>query len=216
MVVGALFIDLLTREPAYYFSIIIAVVISVVLHELSHGVAAIWQGDDTPRATGHMTWNPLVHMGGFSLFLLFFAGIAYGLMPASPGRFRSRSGRALVALAGPAANLVLAFIGLTVFAVWIRTAGLAAEGMPAHMQDFFFTFGQINLILFLFNLLPLPPLDGSTVLGDFSPGYRRMIANPNNQPIFTGAFLLIFFFFDGVFAAADSVALAYLRWWLAP
>jgi len=215
MCVGALFIDLLTREPRYYFTIVIAVVISVVLHELSHGVAAIWQGDDTPRLTGHMTWNPLVHMGGFSLFLLFFAGIAFGLMPVTPSRFRSRYGHALVAAAGPAMNLVLAFLGLTIFAIWVKVGGFAVEGPIGAGQEFLFTLGRINLILFVFNLLPLPPLDGSTVLSDLSPRYRRMIANPNNQPIFMGAFLLIFFFFDGVFTAADAISQTYLQLWFA-
>ena len=96
----ALFIDLITQAPEYYFSVVVAVVISIVLHELGHGFAAIWQGDDTPRISGHMTLNPLVHMGGFSLFLLVMAGIAFGQMPVNPGRFRSRYGNALVAAAG--------------------------------------------------------------------------------------------------------------------
>ena len=77
-------------DPFTYVSWVVTVVVSVVLHELGHGVAALRQGDDTPRTSGHMTLNPLVHMGGLSLFLLFVIGIAWGMMPVNPSRFRSR------------------------------------------------------------------------------------------------------------------------------
>ncbi|MDJ0520999.1 MAG: site-2 protease family protein [Planctomycetota bacterium] len=211
MLTPGLFIDLITKAPEFYFSIVIAVVISVVLHELGHGVAAIWQGDDTPRVTGHMTWNPLVHMGGFSLFLLFFAGIAFGQMPVNPHRFRSRYGNALVAAAGPAVNLVLALIGLTIFALWIKLGGVAGvDGRPSVLQEFFFLFGMLNIVLCVFNMLPIPPLDGSTVLRDFSGPYRRLTSDPNNQPFFLGAFLLVFFFADWIFDTARTVANAYI------
>ena len=199
MPVLALFIDLITKAPEYYFSIIIAVVISIVLHELGHGVAAIWQGDDTPKVTGHMTWNPMVHMGGFSLFLLVMAGIAFGQMPVTPSRFRSRYGNAMVAAAGPVTNLLLALIGLTIFGLWVKYGSLGPEGVPTAGQRFFWLFGMINLVLCVFNMLPIPPLDGSTVLADFSPPFRRVMRNPDNQPFFMGAFLLVFFFAGWIF-----------------
>ena len=66
------------------------VIFSICLHELGHGVAAIWEGDDTPIRTGHMTWNPLVHMGGMSLLIFALVGFAWGLMPVNPGNFRHR------------------------------------------------------------------------------------------------------------------------------
>jgi len=205
----ALFIDLLTSDPTYFFPVVIAVVLSVVLHELGHGVTALWQGDETPRLTGHMTWNPLVHMGGFSLFLLVMAGIAFGQMPVNPSRFRSRYGNALVAAAGPATNLLLGFVGLTIFALWTKLGGVPDQG-PTALQSFFFLLGMINLVLCVFNLLPIPPLDGSTVLSDFAPGFRQLVRNPDNQPFFMGAFLLVFFFSDWIFRTAGTIAWAYL------
>ena len=94
---AALFINYITKDPVYYVSVVVAVVVSISLHELGHGIAATWQGDDTPRVTGHMTLDPTVHLPPFSWFLLLFAGISYGLMPVNPSRFRSRYGSALVA-----------------------------------------------------------------------------------------------------------------------
>lgn len=213
MTLGAFFIEWLTKDPVYFFSVVFAVVLSVVLHELGHGVAAIWQGDDTPRVTGHMTWDPMVHMGGFSLILLVVAGIAFGAMPVTPARFRGRYGRALVALAGPAVNLILAFLALTILAVWVVTIGPAEGTVGANFQRFFFILGFLNLVLFAFNLLPIPPLDGSSILADVNSGYRRFIANPNNQPILMGGFLLVFFFSGDLFSAAGRIADAYLGLW---
>ncbi len=211
MPVLGLFIEYLTTNPTFFVSIVVAVIISVVLHELAHGAAAIWQGDDTPLVTGHMTWNPMVHMGGFSLFLLVMAGIAFGQMPVTPSRFRSRYGNAMVAAAGPLTNLLLALIGLTIFALWIKNGTLGPEGVPTAGQQFFWLFGMINLVLCVFNMLPLPPLDGSTVLADFSPPFRRIMRNPDNQPFFMGAFLLVFFFAGRIFDTAGKIADAYLE-----
>lgn len=203
----AFFLQYLAEDPVFYFTVVFAVILSVVLHELGHGVAAIWQGDDTPRVTGHMTLDPLVHMPPFSMVLLFVAGIAFGLMPVNPSRFRSRYGSAMVAAAGPAVNLILAFLGLTILVIWLKAAGQSPAEEMNNFQRFFFMLGVLNLVLCLFNMLPLPPLDGSTVLKDFSPGYRRFVSNPNNQPIFFGGFLLVFFFAGReLFDAAGTVA----------
>lgn len=188
-----MFFKYLTENPVFYFTVVTAVVINVVLHELGHGFAAIRQGDDTPRVTGHMTLNPLVHMGGMGLVFLFLFGIAFGAMPVSPSRFRSRYGRAIVAFAGPAVNLILAAIGILVAGLWLRIAGVPEAPFASNLHNFFVWFAVLNIILALFNLLPLPPLDGSSVLGDLVPGYGRFASNPRNRPIFIGAFILVFF-----------------------
>lgn len=210
-----LFINYLSEDPVLYVSVIVAVVISIVLHELGHGVAAIWQGDDTPRVTGHMTLNPAVHMPPFSWILLLLAGITYGLMPVNPSRFRSRFGNAMVAAAGPAVNLVLAFLSLTALGLWWSSSDLLlVSGGTERAMDFLFMLGRLNLILVAINLMPIPPLDGSTVLADFSPGFRRLARDPNNQPLFMGAFVLFFVFADKIWDVTDSVVFAYLRLFL--
>ena len=170
-------------DPAsqlFFGCVVITVVISIVLHELAHGWAAIWQGDDTPRQMGHMTGDPMVHMGGFSLLMLALVGMAFGAMPVNPSNFRSRYGNALVSAAGPAMNFLLALVALTALAVWVKISGSAIEGPSKNGQLFLQIFGTTNIALGIFNLLPVPPLDGSTVLGNFVLAYRRWIDSLGN------------------------------------
>lgn len=211
MALAFLLIEQLPKNPVYYFSVVFAVILSVVLHELGHGVVAIWQGDDTPRTTGHMTLNPMVHMGGTSLILLFVIGIAFGSMPVYPPNFRSRYGRAMVSFAGPAVNLLLALLALTTLGLWLAASGWSTAGLARNFQFFLFTLGYLNIVLFVFNLLPIPPLDGATVLADFNPGFRRLVSNPDNQPFFMGGFILVFIFAGEIFDWAGVLANGYLQ-----
>ena len=180
--IAAFFIEYLF-DPAsqlFFGCAVITVVISIVLHELAHGWAAIWQGDDTPQQMGHMTGDPMVHMGGFSLLMLALVGMAFGAMPVNPGNFRSRYGDALVSAAGPAMNFLLALVALTALAVWVKISGSAIDGPSKNGQFFLQIFGTTNIALGIFNLLPVPPLDGSTVLGNFVPAYRRWLDSLGN------------------------------------
>ena len=180
-------------DPAsqlFFGCVVVTVIISIVLHELAHGWAAIWQGDDTPRQMGHMTADPMVHMGGMSLLMLAVVGIAFGAMPVNPHNFRSRYGDALVSAAGPAMNFLLALMAYIGLAIWLKTAGVAPEGPMRNGQVFLTVFGFINVALGIFNLLPVPPLDGSTVLGNFVPAYRRWMDSLGN-PMFLFFILFI-------------------------
>jgi Zn-dependent protease len=181
-VLATFFIEYLF-DPAsqlFFGCVVVTVIISIVLHELAHGWAAIWQGDDTPRQMGHMTADPMVHMGGFSILMLVLVGMAFGLMPVNPRNFRSRYGDALVSAAGPMMNFLLAFIALTALVIWVKASGSAAEGPAKNGQFFLQIFGTTNIALGIFNLLPVPPLDGSTVLGNFVPAYRRWLDSMGN------------------------------------
>jgi len=155
------------------------VIFAIVLHELAHGWAAMACGDDTPRATGHMTWNPVVHMGVPSLFMFALIGIAWGAMPVNPSRFRRASDDAIVALAGPLMNIALVLLTLPALAAWILLTRQVT--VPAHVQANIFTFlyigSVLNIALALFNLLPVPPLDGSRILSVFVPAYRNLFAS---------------------------------------
>ena len=140
------------------------VIFSITLHELAHGWAAIWQGDRTPRETGHMTWNPIVHMGGASLIMFALIGIAWGLMPTDPSRYRwGRRGRIVVAGAGPMMNLLLADASLIALVV-LAKFGPTDTVLGQRLATFFYLGGMLNLVLFGLNLLPVPPLDGSQIL----------------------------------------------------
>ena len=161
------------------------VIFSITLHELAHGWAALWEGDDTPRVTGHMSVNPVVHMGLPSLILFLILGIAWGMMPVNPYKFRhGKWGRILVSFAGPAMNLLIALVVLTVL-------GFVIDPMTEQtdLETFLLTGGFLNLILFALNMLPVPPLDGSNILANLSNTVASWYSHPRAQM----AGLLLFF-----------------------
>ncbi len=160
---------------------VVWVIGSIVLHELGHGWAAMACGDETPRWTGHMTWNPVVHMGWGSLVVFALLGIAWGAMPVDPSRFRGRYDDALVAFAGPMVNVLLSAGSLLAYCVWTPLAGgyWLSAGAPHELyvagQIFFFTGAMLNLALALFNMAPVPPLDGSRILASLFPPYQQLM-----------------------------------------
>ncbi len=169
---------MLADNPAELVSWVVWVIGAIILHELAHGWAAIWQGDRTPIETGHMTWNPLVHMGGMSLMVFALVGIAWGQMPVNPRRFRDRYGDAYVSLAGPAMNLALAVICVILAALWGGYGQSIPNPLWTNMLTFFQTGVYLNVVLCLFNLLPVPPLDGSHILASVSYKYRELMSHP--------------------------------------
>lgn len=150
---------------------IIILVFSVILHEVSHGYMADKLGDPTARFAGRLTLNPFVHIDPFGSILLpaalYMSGspIMFGWakpVPYNPNNIRGRAGEALVAFAGPAANFILAFV----FGFFLRS-GLGAGDVDIPL--ILYTIVYTNVLLAIFNLLPIPPLDGSKVLSAFLP-----------------------------------------------
>lgn len=192
---AGLFIFTLQSDPRWYFMVVLTLIISITLHELAHGWAAIWYGDDTPIHSGHMTGNPLIHMGPVSLAVVFIMGIGWGLMPVNPSRMRGRYAHANVALAGPVMNLLLAFVALTALNLWSNHMPLGASRTNAidNGQLFLTVFGVYNIALALFNLAPVPPLDGSTILAEFNTGYRNFLRDHADKVwlMFPGYFILL-------------------------
>jgi Zn-dependent protease len=208
-----------SRGTVALFSWAFWVIFSIVLHELAHGWAAIANGDNTPREMGHMTMNPIVHMGRMSLVFFVILGIAWGLMPINPHRFRhERRGRVLVAAAGPAMNVLLAFITLTAAGTWAwAVAGgriTVAGHTAANVEQFLIWGGFINLLLGAFNLIPIPPLDGSAILAGAHPALDRFY---NTPAVRMYGLLVVLFFFFGVIEVplqrtAETATSTYVNW----
>ena len=166
-----MFFETLFRDPVQFLRLVAILVISIVIHELAHGVAALSQGDDTPHTAGHMTINPVVHMGYESLIFLCVAGIAWGAMPVNPRNFRHpKWSDILVSAAGPLSNLVLGSLCIVaIIATQQYSVSMASQVVS---QKFLYIAAQINMMLFLFNLLPIPPLDGFNVCEKLFPALK--------------------------------------------
>lgn len=162
------------------------ILVSMILHELAHGLVAYWLGDDTAKEDGRLTLNPIKHLDPFlsiilPLLLCVIGGPIFG--GAKPVPIDSRKlkfgewGMAIVAVAGPLTNFLLALIG---FLIGVGTGVLLADSGTVFVSDdiwglIFAQFVMVNLGFGIFNLLPIPPLDGSRVLYAIAPDGVRGI-----------------------------------------
>jgi Zn-dependent protease len=193
---GWWFLSAWERSPMEAIAWVFWVIVSVCLHELAHGVAAIRLGDNTPRYTGHMTWNPLVHMGRTALIMFAIFGFTWGAMPVNPSRFQHRYGDAIVAFAGPLCNLLQFLILMPLLLAWIKFADRPGMNPDfyVNMQIFLRIGCVINIVGFLFNLIPVPPLDGSRILADFHPPFNELWRGKNAEVFAVVAFVALFLF----------------------
>ena len=151
---------------------------SMVLHELMHGLTAYWLGDDTAKVNGRLTLNPIKHIDPLLTIVLPVLLAIFGLpifggakpVPYNPNEVKGGEwGAALVAVAGPLTNLILAFVCYLALA-------LIPSGTPAIIQLILYYGTTVNLGFFAFNILPVPPLDGSRVLYAVAPeGFQRVM-----------------------------------------
>lgn len=158
-----LFINTFFNDPAFFLAWVLVVTFSICVHEYAHAYVAYRLGDRTAALRGHLTLNPLKQMGPTSLIMLLVAGIAWGAVPINPMAYRNRSEVTRMAIAGPVANLLLCaiFAFLTSLALKISAGDMSG---PLHPARFFELGARANGVLFLFNLLPLPMLDGWAVV----------------------------------------------------
>lgn len=172
-----------------------AIVLGLTFHEYAHGLAAYKLGDNTARSQGRLTINPAAHVDPVGLILLFLAGFGWAKpVPINPLNFKGdmRRGVLLVSLAGPATNLLLAIAAAI---IWGALAGLK---LP-YFNDIMMYMIQINVVLAIFNLIPVPPLDGSKILAGILPGRQEWLYKMEAYGmiilivlIFTGAISFIF------------------------
>ncbi len=158
-------IDTLFTNPLVFFVWLIAIIIPIALHEFSHALAATLQGDPTPKSMGRLTLNPMAHIDPLGIVLLLLAGFGWGKpTPFNPLYLKSRRwGPVIVAAAGPVSNLLM----IAVFGLLLKAfAFLGTENL---MVLLLIALVQINIVLMIFNLIPIPPLDGSKVIFGFLP-----------------------------------------------
>jgi Zn-dependent protease len=153
-------------DPDYLIALAILYLTSFPIHEWAHAWAAYQLGDDTAALQGRLTLNPLAHLDPLGALSLVFFGYGWGKpVPVSPYRLRGnmRASEALVAAAGPFSNLVLAMLGAIPFRLgWLD--GYSGSASIISLPNILIQFIVINLSLMVFNLIPIPPLDGSRVL----------------------------------------------------
>jgi len=196
------------RVHTYSLLIFLALIPSVILHEVSHGAVALAFGDDTAKRAGRLTLNPVSHIDPFGTIILpalmslsGFGALGYAKpVPVNPSRLRSpRNQGVLVSLVGPAVNIVLAAAFGVAFVAGVSTADklviYATNGASGPLWALFlFWGGYINVVLAAFNLIPLPPLDGSVVVervlpASALPAYYRI--RPYTMLVLLGILLLI-------------------------
>ncbi len=155
--------------------------IAIIGHELGHAWVSTKLGDPTPRNTGRLTINPLAHLDFYGTLLMLFTGFGWAKpVMINPMYYKDRKkGTALVSIAGPLANLVMATVGMIIYALLVvlhAKMGLSKSIFGA-LSNIAYVFIYTNLCFMVFNLIPIPPLDGSKVLGMFLPDrtYYKML-----------------------------------------
>ena len=146
--------------------IIISIVIGFTLHEFAHAYVAYKFGDPTAQKLGRLTLNPIAHIDLLGAIFILLAGFGWAKpVPVNRHYFkRPKLAGVLVSLAGPVSNLLLAFIGFVGLAFLLKLN--VPIGSNFDLYPFFQIFVQMNLLLFAFNLIPLPPLDGYRIIED--------------------------------------------------
>jgi Zn-dependent protease len=174
-------------HPVVFLVLAVVLLYSVILHETAHGWAALMFGDDTAKVRGRLTLNPIPHIDPVGAFMLFLVGFGWARpVPVDYARLKnSRFGLLCVALAGPLTNVLIATAAIFLLGV----PGVGQTSVGAGLLPLI---AHVNILLGAFNLIPLPPLDGSRILMEFLPeGPRQSFARLDRVGFFALAFLLL-------------------------
>jgi Zn-dependent protease len=159
-------IQLLIKDPLAFIILSVLLLYSIIFHELAHGWVAYKMGDPTAKLLGRLTLNPVKHIDPFGALMLLIIGFGWAKpVPINLGNIpadKRRKGLILVSAAGIAANIIFAFVALLL----LKLISPEPSGM---VEQVLLLLARINIILAAFNLIPIPPLDGSKILMGFAP-----------------------------------------------
>lgn len=189
-----------SSEWLYLLLTLPAVIIAVTFHEFAHAFAADRFGDTTPRNQGRLTLNPLSHLDPFGFLLMMFAHIGWGKpVQINPNNFNSNKSRGfcevMISLAGPLMNFILAVVSCVAYLLIIRLAAdsFVSSSVGNIILYLLSILISVNIGLGVFNLIPLPPLDGEKIFRNFLPYKAKDWLNRNYQTLYS-VFLILWFF----------------------
>lgn len=176
---------------------LLTILIAFTVHEFAHAYFANKFGDPTAKLLGRVTLNPVVHFDLFGVLLLVIAGFGWARpVPVNRANFdKPRLMGVIVSFAGPLSNLLLAVVGTVIYASLVGSGvmgGIENERLFTAISTFFYMFNLTNFFLFLFNMIPLPPLDGYRILEDIlPPSISRKLQGVEQWSIFIFLLILI-------------------------
>lgn len=188
---------------------VIIIFVVLPLHEYAHGWIAYKLGDNTAKYSGRLTMNPIEHIDPLGALAILLFGFGWAKpVPVDPRNFKNpKVGMALTALAGPVSNLLAATFGAVVYQLVFLAKGNISMSLLMGIFTFLQYYILINIGLAVFNLIPIPPLDGSKILAAFLPD-RIIYKYSKHQNVIT------MILFALIFLGVLSVPLSYLQYWM--
>ena len=170
----------------------VILLLSLPVHELAHGLVAHWCGDDTAKWYGRLTLNPFKHLDLFGTIMILTVGMGYAKpVPVNSRNFRNyKRDMILVALAGPLSNFLMAAVGM--FLLCLLASVPLMGNWQVLLADVCYIIINVNISLMVFNLLPIPPLDGSRLWSSLLPGRWSYTLEQYSRYITMGLFVLLF------------------------